>query len=143
MRGLRGHTGRAPQPDRGCADLGDPYPDRCRATADLLAEALRLDAGQWQIAYQSRFGRQQWLQPYTDRTLLQWAREGVSRVDVICPAFAADCLETLEEIGDQNAELFRGAGGDRLTLIPCLNDSDRHVVAMRALIDKYLPEISA
>lgn len=126
-----------------CADLGDPYPDRCRATADLLAEALRLDAGQWQIAYQSRFGRQQWLQPYTDRTLLQWAREGVSRVDVICPAFAADCLETLEEIGDQNAELFRGAGGDRLTLIPCLNDSDRHVVAMRALIDKYLPEISA
>lgn len=126
-----------------CADLGDPYPDRCRATAQLLAEALQLDTGQWQIAYQSRFGRQQWLQPYTDQILLQWAREGISRVDVICPAFAADCLETLEEIGEQNAERFRGAGGNSLRLIPCLNDSDRHVAAMRALIGQYLPEISA
>lgn len=126
-----------------CADLGDPYADRCRATATLLAEALQLDAGRWQIAYQSRFGRQQWLQPYTDQILGQWGREGISHVDVICPAFAADCLETLEEIGAQSAELFRGAGGDSLRLIPCLNDSDWHVAAMRALIDEYLPEISA
>lgn len=121
-----------------CADRGDPYPHDCATTARLLAEALELVPQEWLLAYQSRFGRQRWLQPDTESVLAQWARSGVGSVDVICPAFATDCLETLEEIAEQNAERFCAQGGRVLRLIPCLNDSREHARALHALIDKNL-----
>ena len=120
-----------------CAELGDPYPEDCVRTGQSLARALDLQPGDWQIAFQSRFGRLEWLRPYTDETLRSWAHAGVASVDVICPAFAADCLETLEEIAVQGDELFRASGGRVLRLIPCLNDSAEHVAALRALIGEY------
>lgn len=119
-----------------CADLGDPYPRDCEVTARLLAAALGLAAEEWQLTFQSRFGRQRWLQPYTEVTLDHWARSGIATVDVICPAFATDCLETLEEIAVENRARFRAAGGHELRLIPCLNDSLPHARALHALIRK-------
>lgn len=121
-----------------CAERGDPYPEHCRATAAALAAALDLADDDWLLTYQSRFGRQQWLQPYTAETLHALPAEGITSVDVICPAFAADCLETLAEIAEENADLFRAAGGDRLALIPCLNDSEAHVAAIKMLIERKL-----
>lgn len=121
---------------RVCAERGDPYPSECRATALALAEALDLADADWVMAYQSRFGRQQWLQPYTVDTLRTMARSGITSVDVVCPAFATDCLETLMEISEENAELFRAAGGERLALIPCLNDSEMHATALKMLIER-------
>jgi ferrochelatase len=119
-----------------CAERGDPYPSECRATALALAEALELADADWEMAYQSRFGRQQWLQPYTADTLRMLAESGITSVDVICPAFATDGLETLVEIAEENGELFRGAGGERLALIPCLNDSESHATALKMLIER-------
>jgi len=119
-----------------CVALGDPYPRQCEATAQALAAALRLEPDRWQLSYQSRFGRQPWLQPYTDETLLRWAREGIATVDVICPAFATDGLETLAEIAVENARSFRAAGGAALRLVPCLNADARHVAVLSALIEK-------
>lgn len=121
-----------------CAALGDPYPRQCEATAQALAAALQLESDGWQLSYQSRFGRQQWLRPYTDETLRHWARTGVAKVDVICPAFATDCLETLEEIAVESAQAFRAAGGTQLRLVPCLNADARHVAALSALIEKKI-----
>jgi len=121
-----------------CAERGDPYPIECRATALALAEALELADADWIMAYQSRFGRQQWLQPYTADTLRMLAGSGITSVDVICPAFATDCLETLAEITEESGELFRAAGGERLALIPCLNDSELHVAALKMLIERKL-----
>lgn len=121
-----------------CAERGDPYPVECRATALALAEALGLTDGEWVMAYQSRFGRQQWLQPYTADTLRMLAGSGITSVDVICPAFATDCLETLAEITEESGELFRAAGGERLALIPCLNDSEMHAAALKMLIERKL-----
>ncbi len=86
------------------ADQGDPYAEQCRITATRLAAALDLSPEQWAITFQSRVGRQAWLQPYTDETLKQWGADGIKRVHVICPGFPADCLETLEEIGEENRE---------------------------------------
>ena len=119
-----------------CAERGDPYPDECRATALALAKALELADADWVMAYQSRFGRQQWLQPYTVDILRTLAESGVASVDVVCPAFATDCLETLVEISEENGELFRAAGGERLALIPCLNDSESHAAALKMLIER-------
>jgi ferrochelatase len=119
-----------------CAERGDPYPDECRATATALAAALELGDADWILTYQSRFGTQQWLQPYTAETLQILPAKGITSVDVICPAFATDCLETLAEIAEENHDLFRAAGGERLALIPCLNDSESHVAAMRMLIER-------
>lgn len=119
-----------------CAERGDPYPNECRATALALAKALELADADWVMAYQSRFGRQQWLQPYTVDILRTLAESGVTSVDVICPAFATDCLETLVEISEENGELFRAAGGERLALIPCLNDSESHAAALKMLIER-------
>jgi len=115
--------------------LGDPYFCHCQKTARLIAERLALPEGRWQISFQSRFGRAEWLQPYTDKTLRQWAREGFSRVDVVCPGFAADCLETLEEIAMMNKEAFLAAGGERLHYIPALNDRPDHIAALADLVD--------
>lgn len=109
---------------------GDPYPAQCEASARAIAQALGLTDAQWTLTYQSRFGREPWLQPYTDHTLQALARQGLRRVDVVCPGFATDCLETLEEIAVENAHLFRDAGGDVLNYIPCLNDADAHAQAL-------------
>lgn len=115
---------------------GDPYARQCEAGAQKLAARLDLSPDQWQLAYQSRFGREAWLAPYTDHVLREWASQGVRRVDVLCPGFAADCLETLEEIAMQSARLFAGLGGE-LRYIPALNSSAAHVSALAALARRH------
>lgn len=117
---------------------GDPYPSRCRATAAAVAAALELEEGSWLCSFQSRFGRQPWVQPYTDVTLEQWGKSGVRAVQVICPAFSADCLETLEEIAGENRENFLHAGGQAYQYIPALNARDDHIGLMRALVWPHL-----
>ena len=104
-----------------------------------LAEALQLQKEEWGISFQSRLGFAKWLSPYTSETLEKWAGENIKHVDVICPAFAADCLETLEEIEDENRELFIEAGGEVFNLVPCLNEDDLHIEMMADIADKYLP----
>jgi ferrochelatase len=115
---------------------GDPYPRQCRATAAALAEELGLQDGEWICSFQSRFGREEWVKPYTDHTLIAWGNEGVGRVDVISPAFAADCLETLEELEVENRETFIHAGGKDYHYIPCLNDRPDHIAMMAALVNE-------
>ncbi|WP_206609559.1 ferrochelatase [Thiohalobacter thiocyanaticus] len=100
----------------------------------LLAEALDLSDEQWQLAFQSRFGREEWLKPYTDATLREWAETGVERVQVICPGFSADCLETLEEIQMQNKALFLEHGGKRFEYIPALNERTDHIEALSQIV---------
>ena len=117
---------------------GDPYYCACQKTARLLAEKLGLEEGQWQLTFQSRFGREEWLQPYTDYTLRSWARQGIESVDVICPGFSADCLETLEEIAQQDRELFLANGGREYRYIAALNDRPDHVEALARLIETNL-----
>lgn len=114
---------------------GDPYPSQCRATATALAEALSLNKDQWLCAFQSRFGREEWVKPYTDFTLKDWGKQGVSRVDVISPAFSADCLETLEELEVENREFFLAAGGKDYHYISCLNDRSDHIDMMVDLVE--------
>ncbi|MCA8960928.1 MAG: ferrochelatase [Planctomycetes bacterium] len=106
---------------------GDPYHCHCHKTGRLLAEALGLADDRYRVTFQSRFGREPWLQPYTDETLKAWGKDGVASVDVICPGFSADCLETIEEIDMQNREIFEGAGGGRFRYIPCLNERGDHL----------------
>ncbi|HEY9147834.1 MAG TPA: ferrochelatase [Gammaproteobacteria bacterium] len=113
---------------------GDPYYGQCRETAERLAAELGLEEGQWLLTFQSRFGREPWLQPYTDKTLEKLAREGVKSVEVICPGFSADCLETLEEIDVENREIFMHAGGEAFFYIPALNAREDHVAMMAGLI---------
>jgi len=116
---------------------GDPYFCQCHASGRLLAAALGLADGEWQLTFQSRFGRQEWLRPYTDETLRELAEGGVRTVDVVCPGFAIDCLETLEEMALQNAALFRAAGGENLRYIPALNDGAGHVGALLGVIARH------
>ena len=116
---------------------GDPYARQCEAGAQALARRLRLDAEQWQLTYQSRFGREPWLQPATDDTLTAMARQGVKTVDMICPGFAVDCLETLEENAIDNAALFVRAGGAELRYIPALNATPGHVAALATLARRH------
>lgn len=111
-------------------ERGDPYHCECQKTARLLAEALALKPEQYQLSFQSRFGRTEWLQPYTAATLAQWGKQGLRRVDVICPGFVADCLETLEEIGLEGRAGFLQAGGKEFHAIPCLNESDAWIQAL-------------
>lgn len=117
-----------------CITLGDPYYEHCRYTADALATQLALEEGSWTMSFQSRLGFADWLQPYTVDVLKQWGKEGIKTVDVICPAFAADCLETLEEIAIAGKEEFQAAGGEDLRLIPCLNDNDLHIQALANIV---------
>lgn len=124
---------------------GDPYHCECHATARLIADRLDLAPGQWQLAFQSRFGREEWLKPYTDKTLKAWAKAGVERVQVVCPGFSADCLETLEEIAEQNREFFLHAGGKEYEYIPALNDRPEHIDALARIVEEQAcgwPEIS-
>ncbi|MFQ5345306.1 MAG: ferrochelatase [Mariprofundus sp.] len=118
---------------------GDPYPCHCRKTASLLREALGLDEGRAAISFQSRFGREPWIQPYTDATLKAWGKEGVKSVDVICPGFAADCLETLEEVGCENRDYFLNSGGKQYHYIPALNDSETHIRALSQIALEQVP----
>ena len=118
--------------------LGDPYHGQCLTTARLLAERLALRADQYVVTFQSRFGRARWLEPYTDATLRKLAAQGHERVDVICPGFTADCLETLEEIGIEGRKSFLAAGGKAFNLIACLNDSPPWIDALAKLSIRHL-----
>lgn len=119
-------------------DAGDPYQRQVWASVDAVVAALGIGPDDALLTFQSRFGREPWLQPYTDKTLQALAAQGVKRVDVVCPGFAVDCLETLEEITVENAHLFREAGGDALRYIPCLNASPAHADALAALARRHL-----
>jgi len=121
-------------------DAGDPYARQCEQTAKLLATALGLDPTRWVMTFQSRLGPKQWLQPYTDKTLKALAEEGVKNVQVICPGFSADCLETLEEVAMENRDIFLEAGGEGYDYIPCLNDHPSHIDLLVKLIDRHLAE---
>ncbi len=118
-------------------DQGDPYFCECHKSGRLLAEALDLQEGEWQLSFQSRFGREPWLQPYTDATLEAWGKAGVGTLDVVCPGFAVDCLETLEEIAAEGAAQFRAAGGGKLRYIPALNHDPLHVTLLAGLVRRH------
>ena len=118
------------------ADNGDIYPIHCQQTTQRLQQELGLSDEQIGMTYQSRFGREEWLQPYTDKTLETLPSKGIKSIDVMTPAFAADCLETLEEISEECQALFKQHGGERFNFIPCLNDDDGHIEMMRALVEK-------
>jgi ferrochelatase len=119
-------------------ELGDPYHCECHKTARLLAERLGLGKDEWVLTFQSRFGKAEWLQPYTEPTLVALARGGQQRVDVMCPGFPADCLETLEEINQEVRAAFLGAGGKTYHYIPCLNDAPAWLDALAALARRHL-----
>ncbi|MDQ6964992.1 MAG: ferrochelatase [Mariprofundales bacterium] len=116
------------------ADAGDPYLLECRRTATLLTEGLALNSHDWQLTFQSRMGREPWLTPYTDETLQKLAERGVATVDVICPGFSTDCLETLDEIANENSALFTAAGGEELRYIPALNCDFEHITLLQQLV---------
>jgi ferrochelatase len=118
--------------------LGDPYHCECHKTARLLAEALGLGKEEYRVTFQSRFGKAQWLRPYTEPTLKELAAAGIDRVDVVCPGFAVDCLETLEEIAQEARDAFVAAGGREFHYIPCLNDDADGVRALVAVVERHL-----
>jgi len=113
---------------------GDPYQTQCQATAFLLAQALGLKDEQWRLCFQSQFGKEEWLTPYTDKLLESLPKDGVKSVDIMCPAFAADCLETLEEISIGGKESFIESGGESYRFIPCLNDNETHIELLAKLV---------
>lgn len=117
---------------------GDPYHCQCLKTARLVAERLGLAADAWRVAFQSRFGREEWLQPYADKTLDALPVEGVKKVDVVCPGFAADCLETLEEMAMLNRDRFLAAGGEEYRYIPALNDHADHIAALTDIAQRHM-----
>lgn len=119
-------------------DEGDPYGHQCHKTSELLAAELGLAEHEWRTTFQSRFGREEWLQPYTDETMQALPKEGIKNISVICPAFAADCLETLEEITEENKEYFMAAGGESYHYIPALNDNEAHIQMMADLVRQEL-----
>jgi len=118
--------------------LGDPYQRECHTTAKLVAEALSLPADRLQVTFQSRFGKAEWLQPYTQPTLEKLAREGVRSVDVMCPGFVADCLETLEEIAMECRDAFLSSGGKTFSYIPCLNERNDWITGLKSVVLQHL-----
>ncbi|RIZ66752.1 MAG: ferrochelatase [Methylococcales bacterium] len=116
---------------------GDPYFHQCHKTAALIAEKLGLTEKQWMIVFQSRFGKAEWLKPYCVDTLEQLPTQGIKAIDIVCPGFAVDCLETLEEIAMENKAIFIEAGGSEYRYIACLNDSDAHVEALTSLLELH------
>jgi ferrochelatase len=118
--------------------LGDPYHCECHKTARLLAQQLGLSDDQYLVTFQSRFGKAEWLQPYTQPTLEKLARDGVKRVDVICPGFTSDCLETLEEIAIEVRQAFLQAGGQDFHYLPCLNEDDAWIKAMAEVVELHV-----
>ena len=147
---VRDHWGRSGRPDklvmsfhglpRYTLTRGDPYHCECRKTARLLAEELELADTHWQISFQSRFGGAEWLKPYTASTLAEYGRQGLRRVDVICPGFVADCLETLEEVGIEGKRIFLGAGGKEFHLLPCLNERDDWIRSFAGIAREHLAD---
>ena len=119
-------------------DKGDPYQAQCVATTESLRKRMGLDATKLILTFQSRFGFDEWLQPYTDKTIEKLAKDGVKRIAVVTPGFSADCLETLEEIAQENAEIFKHNGGEQFSAIPCLNDSDPGMDVIRQLVLREL-----
>lgn len=114
-------------------DKGDPYPRRCKCTAAQVAHELGLHEDEWIISFQSRFGKQEWVKPYTDVILDEWAKSGVKSVQILSPAFSADCLETLEELAIENRENFLEAGGEEYHYIPALNMDEAHIDLLEAI----------
>jgi protoporphyrin/coproporphyrin ferrochelatase len=119
-------------------DNGDPYQAQCIATTEALRKRMGLDASRLLLTFQSRFGFDEWLQPYTDKTMEKLAKDGVRRIAVVMPGFSADCLETLEEIAQENAEIFKHNGGQHFSAIPCLNDSEAGMDVIRQLVLREL-----
>ncbi len=117
---------------------GDPYFDECKLSTKNLVRRLNLPEDGWQLSFQSRLGKAEWLKPYTDKTLKTLAKEGVASVQVVCPGFSADCLETLEEVAIEYKKVFLKAGGKRYEYIPCLNDTPSHIAFFAELIKKNL-----
>ncbi|MGA7615763.1 MAG: ferrochelatase [Thermoanaerobaculia bacterium] len=115
------------------ARMGDPYPEQCQATVRALASEMKWNADDYLVTFQSRFGKEPWLQPYTDQTLMSLGKEGVERILVVCPGFTSDCLETIDEIGNLGREQFAGGGGKSLELVPCLNHRPRWIEAMTSI----------
>ncbi len=122
------------------ADRGDPYPQRCKATAALVAASLELPAERWQLTFQSRFGPAAWLQPYTDKTMEALPGRGIKDVLVVCPGFSVDCLETIEEIKEQNRDIFLEAGGEQFGYVKALNASWSHAKALTDILRQKLDE---
>jgi protoporphyrin/coproporphyrin ferrochelatase len=123
---------------RSYVDKGDPYRGQCEQTTQRLSEALGPLGQKLKFTFQSRFGREEWLQPYTDETVAALAKSGVKRLAIVTPGFAADCLETLEEIAGENKEIFLDNGGEQFTFIPCLNDSDGGIRVLLHQIEREL-----
>ena len=119
-------------------DDGDPYPTHCRETARLIRERLKLGEDKFMLTFQSRFGKAEWLTPYTDKTVEALAKRGVKNIAVVTPGFAADCLETLEEIAVENADIFKANGGENFAAIPCLNDSEAGMAMLARLVMREL-----
>jgi ferrochelatase len=119
---------------KACVEKGDPYFEQCAYTAKEVAKVLNLDGAEWRLCFQSRFGRAEWLQPYTDEVLKSLPADGITSVDVICPAFASDCLETLEEIEMGSRDCFIDAGGKYFSRIACLNDRSEHIKILRSIV---------
>ena len=119
-------------------ELGDPYQSQCLETARLLTARLGLAPAQYRVTFQSRFGKAKWLEPYTEPTLRELGAAGVKRVDVACPGFPADCLETLEEIAMEGREAFLHAGGQQFSYIPCLNDDPAWIDALADIAERHL-----
>jgi protoporphyrin/coproporphyrin ferrochelatase len=124
---------------------GDPYHCECHKTARLVVDQLGLEDGLWSLSFQSRLGLQEWLKPYTDKQLKEWGNQGIKNIQIICPGFSADCLETLEEIKLQNQTFFLDAGGEKFSYIPALNDQSAHISLLSDIISKHCqgwPEFS-
>lgn len=121
---------------------GDPYYDQCLETANSVISALNINKKNVEIVFQSRFGREEWLQPYCSEVLQRLPKEGCKHIDVICPGFAVDCLETLEEMAITNKKLFHQAGGLTYNYIPALNDSEAHVESLSTLLMNHINKIS-
>ncbi len=119
-------------------DKGDPYHCFCRKTTRLVAESMNLPEDNYMTTFQSRFGPAEWLQPYTDKTIESLAKEGTDDIHVISPAFSSDCLETIEELNEENREIFMENGGKKFGYIPCLNDRDDHILLLTSLLENEL-----
>lgn len=119
-------------------DKGDPYHCFCRKTTRLVAESMNLPEDSYMTTFQSRFGPSEWLKPYTDKTIESLAKEGTDHIHVVSPAFSSDCLETIEELNEENREIFMENGGKKFGYIPCLNDRDDHILLLTSLLENEL-----
>ncbi|MER2474865.1 ferrochelatase [Photorhabdus laumondii] len=119
-------------------DTGDIYAEQCKLTTRLLKQAINYPTEQVMMAYQSRFGREQWLTPYVDQTMKTLPNQGIKHIQVLCPGFSSDCLETLEEIKQLNKEMFLNAGGEKFEYIPALNDNASHILLLEELVNGFV-----